>query len=874
MNNPIKALARSTLLIVAMLLMPQAAYAAVAGHVQFVNGNVQITSAAGKTSQAQKGDAVSEGDTLTSASSSSAQIKMQDGGFVAVRADTKMKFDQFVFAGKQDGSEKSFFSLFKGGFRAVTGLIGMVNKQNYRITTPASTIGIRGTDHETFMITPDNPLAQVAPTGAYSKVNIGETTMTTDKGTINVLPNQMGFAAGMNQVPQLQPVNTNIFTVAAAPTAEIKVEQKEEKKESGESKQDQAAKSEGGEESEQSDAPVRESAVADEVFAAELVGSVDTPVVDEVFAAELGSVDTWDEAALAWVDEPVPVTLAADGQIINLNNQTIATAGGTATALTTTTVAPAGTVAAYVQTDLAAAFAMASSDYLKPFTQIDSLLAKPADLNNALPNPFFINRYAGKDPASYITNTLNGTTTVGQAASTIAATGIQFGRYNSTQVAKLVVGNTNCCAAGTYPSLAGVFSHWIVGPAVDPVYLPEVLIATNAVYTLAGATVPTTAFSGGPTLTSATLSVNFAQQLVSLNLALAVGAAPWTASTVTPLEMMYWNNAKVGFRATTVASPGWGTLVVTGATSGYVTGQLTGSGLNGAILSYVLSGGSDQVAGVVAFTGTAQNAATPYRIAGLSGIDWNPPANVSNAPVPGTLGGYTNAGTVLVDAAGNVTQFNASQPFTSGAGITLGIGTATVAGLGTDPVSGISWGRWVGGTLSKTDLATNTITNLQNTTGAGGAGAALSSHWIASPTLVGPVTLPVTGVFNYVLAGGTAPTDSMGGIGTLNSASLSANFAAQTMSIGLNVTTPNAGNLIASAANLPIEQNSMFNASTAGAAQGGNPGSLTLTGSVAGTPQGHIGGAFVGAGGIGAAMVYGLVSGNGVIVNGVTAFHR
>lgn len=231
MKNANKLLACLGVTVACFAGMSQSAYAAVAGHVQFVNGSLQITNSAGQTRQAQKGEAINEGDTLTSAPSASAQIKMQDGGFVAMRPDTKLKFDQFIFAGKQDGSEKSFFSLFKGGFRAVTGLIGQVNKQNYRITTPAATIGIRGTDHETFLIVPGSPLAQIAPTGAYSKVNIGETSLTTDKGTINVLPNQMGFAGGMNQTPQVQPVNTKVFTVAEAPTPQGKADKKEEKKE-------------------------------------------------------------------------------------------------------------------------------------------------------------------------------------------------------------------------------------------------------------------------------------------------------------------------------------------------------------------------------------------------------------------------------------------------------------------------------------------------------------------------------------------------------------------------------------------------------------------------------------------------------------------
>ena len=207
------------LLLVAGLLPGGDAWSAQAGRVQFVNGEVQVTDAAGRMRAAQKGDAINEGDTVTSAKAASAQIKMQDGGFIAVRPDTQLKFDSFKFSGKEGEPENSFFSLFKGGFRAVTGLIGRVNRQDYRITTPAATIGIRGTDHETVMVLPDNPLvlARGAEAGAYNKVNVGETSITTDKGTINVLPNQMGFAGGLDQMPQIKPININLFTVTPTP---------------------------------------------------------------------------------------------------------------------------------------------------------------------------------------------------------------------------------------------------------------------------------------------------------------------------------------------------------------------------------------------------------------------------------------------------------------------------------------------------------------------------------------------------------------------------------------------------------------------------------------------------------------------------------
>lgn len=1138
---------------VACFMAASSAYAAVAGHVQFVNGEVQITNPAGQTRMAQKGDAINEGDTLTSAQKASAQIKMQDGGFVAVRPDTQLKFDQFVFAGKEDGSEKSFFSLFKGGFRAVTGLIGRINKQNYRITTPAATIGIRGTDHETFIITPGSPLAQIAPTGAYNKVNTGETSMTTDKGTIFVQPNQMGFAGGMNQMPQVQPINTKVFTVAEAATPEAKAEKKEKKEEKTEAKQEEKAangdkeegKKEEGQKEEAKTETAAEGGAAGEAAPVRETTAVDTaaPSTGGAPAANTSTVTTTAMAIIAPPTEPqalTTTTLTAGGTTLNLaagtatttGGQTIIptvtlptatectvnpalancatilvppaagtyayevvatggtagaytavnpfggdlaatsylfdatnnlarvnwagggadyftggtamdtwksadgsiylgrwlggnltmvdsigtvsstalgagsahwivslqtplnyaqTLGGTATYTLAAATAPtdalgnAGTLlntstvtanfttqlvnmalniqftgaqtksftvttpsgipvigeliwgvgtgtvactgancagaysanlwgrfsgatasnvalayhiiaanlsdiiqgaaafstatapttpvatAAYAQTDLAGAFVTNSSNYLSSYVQINTLIATPADMNNALPNPSYTDRHAGKDTASYVTYTLNGTTSVGQATTTLA-NGIQFGRYDSTSAQQLVVGSTNCCAAGTTPSNTPVYSHWAVGPAVNPIYLPEVLLGT-ATYTLAGNTTPTvTTVSAPPTVTlsSASLSVNFTQQLVSFNLALSNG---WTASAAgAPLQMMYWNGAKAGFRTTSIARPDWAPLTVTGATSGDIVGQLTGNGLDGAVLSYVLNGQISvdpaQVSGVAAFTGTAQNTATPYRIAALSNTDTIPVGQTNAGTIaPVERGGYNNATSVTFDGAGNATQFNADKPFSNGSANTINIGTATPVGLGTDPISGISWGRWQGGNLAITDLVTNTTANPANT----------NSHWIVGPTMTGPVDLPLSGTFNYVLAGGTAPTDSLGGVGTLNSASMTANFTAQTVSVGLNVTTPNAGNLVASGTGIPIEQKSFFNAGTANAPNGGaNLGSLTVTcpaGCGAAVVSGHLGGVFVGAGGIGAGVAYGMQK-DAIIVNGVAAFHR
>lgn len=183
----------------------QVAEAAVAGRFQFVSGDVKVVAANGKERSASKGSEVSEGESVVTTSSSSAQIKMEDDGLIVVRPDTKLRITTFLYSGKTDGSERSFISLFKGSFRAITGAIGRVNKDNYKIETPTATIGIRGTDHEPTFI--PNPLAgqvAIAEPGTYDKVNSGAAVLSTANGMIVIKPDQAGFVPNVgNAAPKI-----------------------------------------------------------------------------------------------------------------------------------------------------------------------------------------------------------------------------------------------------------------------------------------------------------------------------------------------------------------------------------------------------------------------------------------------------------------------------------------------------------------------------------------------------------------------------------------------------------------------------------------------------------------------------------------------
>jgi hypothetical protein len=147
-----------------------------------------------------------------------------------------------------------------------------------------------------------------------------------------------------------------------------------------------------------------------------------------------------------------------------------------------------------------------------------------------------------------------------------------------------------------------------------------------------------------------------------------------------------------------------------------------------------------------------------------------------------------------------------------------------------------------------------------------------SLHWITEPVSTTAVTLPITGTYAYTLAGGTHPTDNLNNVGTLNSATVSANFTAQTVNVGVNATVSGA-TLNATATNAPIIQNTAFYASSQESSTSSSYLNVTCSGTCGAKTGGTVIGKFTGAGATGVAMSYGLQNGTSV-VSGVAAFHR
>ena len=146
---------------------------AAGGFVYDAAGSVSV--AIGKTPPrpAVKNDTVVSGTVIRTGDNSHAVLKFEDGQVVSMQANSTFKVREYRYEPKQVEQNSIAFSMFKGGMRFITGLIGQRNPEAFRLATPNSTIGIRGTDF----------LVVMANKAAYSQVLSGSISMTNAAGT-------------------------------------------------------------------------------------------------------------------------------------------------------------------------------------------------------------------------------------------------------------------------------------------------------------------------------------------------------------------------------------------------------------------------------------------------------------------------------------------------------------------------------------------------------------------------------------------------------------------------------------------------------------------------------------------------------------------
>lgn len=93
---------------------------------------------------AHSGMQINEGDKLVTQNQTRAQVILKDDTIITIGSNSSFVFENFFF----DGTKKSTLSLKtnRGFFRAVTGKIGEIAPERFKVKTSSATIGIRGTD--------------------------------------------------------------------------------------------------------------------------------------------------------------------------------------------------------------------------------------------------------------------------------------------------------------------------------------------------------------------------------------------------------------------------------------------------------------------------------------------------------------------------------------------------------------------------------------------------------------------------------------------------------------------------------------------------------------------------------------------------------
>ena len=193
-----------------------------------------------------------------------------------------------------------------------------------------------------------------------------------------------------------------------------------------------------------------------------------------------------------------------------------------------------------------------------------------------------------------------------------------------------------------------------------------------------------------------------------------------------------------------------------------------------------------------------------------------------------------------------------------GAGPTVGgplsaVGTALNTINGSAPTAGnLVWGNWSGAGSQITDSNYASFTT----------GPTAFVPWI---TGTAPNTLPPSlGTLTYTPVG-----NFMQGTGVLNSASLTADFVARSLSLGMNATNPSAGNT--------FQMNAVTGFSTISGRFSAGFNTVTCSGpcNSGGTPGGSFAGFFAGPNAEGAGLVFSTGFGTGGTgVTGVVGFKR
>jgi hypothetical protein len=191
----------------------------IAGSVALAQGSVTDTAKDGSSRQLKDGDNVYPGDSFVLGSESYLDLDLEDTGRILLRPNTSFQIQSYHYDADAhepvDASgqplikpasaqpENAFFKLIKGGLRAVDGVIGKTNPQNYGVETPVATIGVRGTAFDVRYCgddcTDEADGGGKPDNGLYTSVSDGTVDVKNDDGDVVTPAGHSGYVKSRKQ---------------------------------------------------------------------------------------------------------------------------------------------------------------------------------------------------------------------------------------------------------------------------------------------------------------------------------------------------------------------------------------------------------------------------------------------------------------------------------------------------------------------------------------------------------------------------------------------------------------------------------------------------------------------------------------------------
>jgi hypothetical protein len=183
------------------LLLTGQVLAETAGRVNFVIGEVSAISSDGSRRVLGRGDLVNSGERLETGKGR-LQIRFTDGSFISLQPNTVFGLDNYAFNKAKPTEGTLLFNFIRGGMRTVSGAIGKVNRNNYRVQTPVATIGIRGTSYAAdqqpngrLLLTVSKGIVNISNDFGSGNVSVGQTFQTTKDKAPESAPDGVSVSA-------------------------------------------------------------------------------------------------------------------------------------------------------------------------------------------------------------------------------------------------------------------------------------------------------------------------------------------------------------------------------------------------------------------------------------------------------------------------------------------------------------------------------------------------------------------------------------------------------------------------------------------------------------------------------------------------------